>query len=1008
MTDIKTKSSKGGRWLRKLTWIAGILVVLLIVVCFVATSSAFLKGVILPKVSKALGAEVTVAEAQLSPFSHVLLRDLKIQPPGGDPLLTVQEIQANYSLWSIIGGNIAVSEVVIESPVVTVVENADGTCNLDVFSKATTKNAPPVPAKNPPATKPLQVDVKKVALNNATVRIVKNYANGGKDVTEVTGLNFAVTDLKNGQSGKIALAAALAVQKAAQTNAPAASLSAKLVGGFDLALTPDLKPASVKGNTTLTVGTATGPLADLNAFAATINCELTATDLKELALRFTKADAPLAEIRVSGPFDTAKSEGKLKLEITGIDQRVLNLAGAASGLDFGTTTFNCTNDIDLAKGGRMISLTGRFDLANLQVKQKDQVSPILSLHSDYAVTVDQTASTAVLQTLDLTGTQDSRVLLEIGLSSPMTLGWGGAGSALGDAALNLIVTNLNLADWKAFAGDAAPGGVLNLAVKLVAQKAGQQLAFQVQTHLDNLTTGTGTASVNQGNMHLLASGNVTGMKLVNLEDYQLEVTRQGQTLVKISGRGTLDSSTQAADFQVAVQTALAQLLAVPGAGPSEGAVGFTGHVTSQQKKIALTGELTLTPTERAKNTLQLNGNVDVGQPDAVTGSVKLTAVSLDLTSYYDLLSSIKQATNNQSVATSTTPASNPNQEPGAMKLPLNNFTVDLNIGHLYLREVDIANWQTTVLLDGGHVVVKPCQLTLNGAPIKATTDLNLGIPGYAYDIVFNAEAILLAPLVNSFAPDRKGQIAGTTTIGVQVKGAGVTGASLQKNLNGQFNFAATNLDLSIANVRSPLINSVINVIVGLPDLIRNPMASLSGLLGGTKKSGWADALTASPIEAINMQAVAGDGQVQLQTAEVRSAAFQALASGQINLASVLTNSTIEIPVNVGLSRSLAAQVGLVSANTPTNSVYVALPDFLKIEGTVGNPKANIDKLVLVKLAAETGGGVIKGIGGAGGEKAGSLMNAVGGLFGGTKSASTNSAPATTNASPASSLLKLFK
>ena len=78
----------------------------------VATSSAFLKGVILPKVSKALGAEVTVTDAQISPFSHVSLRDLKVQPPAGETLLTVQEIHANYSLWSIIGGNIAVSEVV--------------------------------------------------------------------------------------------------------------------------------------------------------------------------------------------------------------------------------------------------------------------------------------------------------------------------------------------------------------------------------------------------------------------------------------------------------------------------------------------------------------------------------------------------------------------------------------------------------------------------------------------------------------------------------------------------------------------------------------------------------------------------------------------------------------------------------------------------------------------------------------------------------------------------------
>lgn len=1002
-------SSKRGGWLRKLVWLAGILVVLLVVVYFVATSSAFLKGFILPKVGKALGADVTVADAQISPFSHVLLRNLKVQLPGGEPVLTVQEIHANYRLWSIIGGNIAVSEVVIESPVVTVVVNADGTCNLDAFTKTTTKESKPATPTPSTPSKPPQIDIKKVALNNATVRLVKNYANGGKDVMEVTGLNFTVSDLKNGQSGKIELAAAIAVQKAAQTNATAASLSATLMGGFDFALTPDLKPASARGSTTFTVSQATGPLTDLHDSAMTFNCELTATELKQLALRFTRADALLAEIRLSGPFDTAKSEGKLTLEISGIDKQALNLAGASSGMDFGTTTFNCTNDIALGKGGKLISLAGNFDLAHLQVKQKEQTSPTLDLHGDYAVTVDQTTQSAVLQALNLTGSQDSRALLQVGLSSPMTIGWGNASSPVGDASLNLIITNLNLADWKAFAGDAAPEGVLNLAVKLASQKAGQQLAFQVDTHLDNLTTGAGSASVNQGNVHVQASGGVTDMKLLKLDDYQLEVARQGQSLVKVSGSATFDSASRDADLQVAVQTALAQLLAVPGASPTDGAVGFKGHVTNKQKKITVAGELDLTPTGRAKNILQLDGNMDVTQTDAITGGFKLTAESLDVTPYFDLLSNLKSAaTNNQPVAsTGTTPAS-PDKEPEAMKLPLKNFTFALNIGHLFLREVDIANWQTTALLDGGQVVLKPCQLTLNGAPIKATTDLNLGVPGYTYDVAFNADAIPLAPLVNSFAPDRKGQIAGTTTIDAQVKGAGVTGANLQKNLTGQFNFATTNMDLAIPNIRSPLISSIINVIIGLPDLIRNPTAALGSLFGGTHKSGWTDALTSSPIDAITMQASVGEGKVQLRSAELRSPAFQALASGQIVLAPILTNSTIEIPVKATLSRSLASQIGLVGASTPANAVYVALPDFLKMEGTIGKPQTKIDKLALVELAVKTGGGIAGKIGGAGGEKASSALNALGGLFGGSKSTTTNSPSATTNSSPVSGLLNLFK
>ena len=70
---------KRRRWLRILGWLLLTLILLLLVVYFVATSSPFFKGVILPKVSKAMNATITVSDAGISPFSHVVLRDLKVQ-----------------------------------------------------------------------------------------------------------------------------------------------------------------------------------------------------------------------------------------------------------------------------------------------------------------------------------------------------------------------------------------------------------------------------------------------------------------------------------------------------------------------------------------------------------------------------------------------------------------------------------------------------------------------------------------------------------------------------------------------------------------------------------------------------------------------------------------------------------------------------------------------------------------------------------------------------------------
>ena len=56
----------GRRWLKWLVWIVGGLIVLVVVLYFVVTSSGFFKSVILPRVSTALHADVTVTDAEPS------------------------------------------------------------------------------------------------------------------------------------------------------------------------------------------------------------------------------------------------------------------------------------------------------------------------------------------------------------------------------------------------------------------------------------------------------------------------------------------------------------------------------------------------------------------------------------------------------------------------------------------------------------------------------------------------------------------------------------------------------------------------------------------------------------------------------------------------------------------------------------------------------------------------------------------------------------------------------
>ena len=95
-----------------------------------------------------------------------------------------------------------------------------------------------------------------------------------------------------------------------------------------------MKPDSAGGGLNLSVSQAGGAFSDFDAFSAALDCDVTPTEIKQLALHFQQAGAPLGELAVTGPFDAEKMEGKLDVALHGIDRRLLNLVGAKSGIEF--------------------------------------------------------------------------------------------------------------------------------------------------------------------------------------------------------------------------------------------------------------------------------------------------------------------------------------------------------------------------------------------------------------------------------------------------------------------------------------------------------------------------------------------------------------------------------------------------------------------------------------------------------------------------------------------------
>jgi hypothetical protein len=1108
-------------------WFGIIFLILLLVLYFVATSAAFLRSVILPRVGKSMNSTITVGDASISPFSKVVLKDLKVTPNGKETLLTAQELRARYSLFKIIGGNIKVDEVAIVAPVVQIVNAADGSSNLDPILASQKKETPKKEDEGKGGAP--KVDLKKFALNNATVRTIQHHANGKRDTIEISNVNVTLDDLRNGATARLAVGADINMANNPPDAQPG-SLAGKLNGNWTIAFSPELKPATVQGGGQLNVQNSSGALAELAGLTAQFTTDTTPTEIKQVALQFKKGNTALGEVRAHGPFDINKMEGLVNVLVLSIDRQVLNLAGAASGMDFGSTVINSTNQVQFANAGNAITAQGQLAVAKFSVKREAQTTPPMDVQLAYNVAVNNADKAVDVRAFTLNGVQGGRTVLKGDLTSPMRISFGGAAANAGDSTLRLVVDDLNLADWKALAADTDIAGKVSMTVNVLSQQSGKQLALDATSRIDGLAITVGSNRLQNVGIALRARGQAVDMKKITLPELRLETTHAGQPMLMLSGNAQTDTDAKTTDAQFTLDGALPAVLKAlsrPDAAATSGALhgllkvtqkgedqsvngkisvaSFNGHYGKQKfdnfglaadidggiqgtemtlRKLSgtLTGagkpgggfditgklneashtgqfelklanlnenavrpflepmfpgkqlvtiaingnasarmsgpddakinadfkvanlavrdpkkanpqtplavgfkleaaqkkdimelqncELALSPTQRAKNVVKITGRLDQSQTNAMQGDLKVTAETLDLTPYYDLVAGDKAPDAPASSGTpSAQPATSPgdaNKEPDPIKLPFRNTVADVQIARLFLREIDIANFRSTTKVDGSLVTMKPLEMSINGGPVDASVDLDLGVPGYKYDLVFKASRVPVEPLANSFSPDYKNQAKGELFADVSIKGAGTTGVNLKKTLTGQTSLLFTNANIQLASKWKPVF-FVIGTVLRVGDLTKSPIT-------------WLAADTAM-----------GDGKININRLVALSEAFVAESQGAIPIADVLTNSVLNLPLEISLRQSVAQRANLASANAPTNTDFVKIPTFARLKGTIGQPKADTDEKVILGILARSAAGVPGVVGG----DAGKLLQGIGGFLSGDRN--TNRAPANTNA-----------
>jgi hypothetical protein len=1034
--------------------LAALLLLVLVALWFVVTSPAFVKSFVLPRASRAIGAEITLDEVSVSPFRKVEGSGLKIQAPGREPLLQVERFRARYSLMGLLSRKLTVEEITVESPVIQMLQSANGQHNLGGLAPGK-QPAPSAPAKA--AGRPMQLNIRSVTLNRGIFRQSIHHADGRHESLAATNLNLALRDLASGSSGQLQFSAQFALEQQASPAAPVDRLSGVITNGFEFTFDSTMAPTRIKGANRVSVTQAEGRLRDLNAVTGGLDVELTPTELVKCAATFQQGARALGGFTLKGPLDLAKREGRLDLDIPGIDRQVLNLLGATRGWDFDQSAVNGRSTIHLSKGGQVVSSSGQFSVRRFAIKVNGKGNRPVNADLVFEANANLDQKKASLQTLRASATQDQRDLVRLTLDRPMDFSWDKGVSSFTKSTLSLTVTQFDLAEWAALL-DPALSGKINATLSLVAEAANQQMSLDLAARAQNLAHGAGEGRITQSLAQFRLNGTYThrdnGMALLgrfsmaNPGGVPTDALPSGYDA---SGEFDLD---QAADLLTVKRVALAfQLAGQPGgsvemsgkydtakrtgesnykiANLNQNAVrpwlgsafgrnrlltlslngtggaryqgaGNSAHkadlalsnlvvedaekrtplppVSAQVKlDVAVTpaavefreGLLAWPATPRAQNRADLKGTVSFTQ---ARGDLKLQADSLDVTPFFDLYAAPAPTPGS---APQPPPASPPAGEPASMKLPFQQQAFELAIGALYLRDLAVSNWATTVLIESGKVSVKPLQISLNGAPANGEILLDLGVPGYGYDLTLKAGGIPVQPLADTFLPATKGQYQGELVLDARVKGAGTTGASLQESLDGAVAFAFTNANIQLVSPKWQ------TLLVPIASLLRVPE------------------LASSPLRSADANLKLGGGRIEVTGANVLSDSYLATVKGGIPIADVLTNSPLNLPVQLALSRPLAQKASLIPDGAPTNTTHVALPDFVTVKGTLGSPSADLNKVALGSL-------LLRALPGGVGETAGQLLQGVqalgAGLLGGKTNVAGTNAPAT-NTAP--NLLDLF-
>lgn len=942
------------------------LIVFPTLVYFIGTSSWFLKSYVLPRLGRAIQAEIRTEDLTLN-SSSLEAKGLVIVAPGAEPALTCASLRLKFHLLKLLRGIIALEDVVIDGLNVQQIQSPKGTSNLDPILEVIL--APDKNSKRDEETI-VNLEVRGIEVRNAQWTSTRNHPTQGPRTIQIQHWNLSVTNLFTGSLASVASQAE--VRGSTQSDGSwdgTVSLDARVNLGLNGI------PSVLDLTQRMQVRNGSGSFKPIEGLSQSGRVALQNGNILPGGLTFEQSGTSVGSLDWQGKFDSKTLDTTLQLDLKSIElERVLLLSTGSAGSSQNGGRLSGKTEVHISNKGSQLRSHTQLRAHALTLRQSGKTAPPLDLDFQLDLASDLDRRTMQISGMNLVGKQQAREFLTGKQSGPWTIQWGANGTTAPDAVMDLVLSPMEATVWEAFLPEAFSAGQLQGTIQLQSKSNGSQIGMAARIDWQGLSLETGNGMRPIQRIRLSLDGSFSPTQGIDVSQLTLQLGQQDREFLRTDhsfgyrwpgdhfewkSLTTLQSDAQP---QAKSKTDLRIAMGARGI--------FDEHKTLQLEEF----RVELPPTSLVPtNELRAMGNLRLADPSAVGGSIAVRSEGFDGTPVYNLFNPQGKASSPSATESTTASKSNPfpQKEPEPLRWPMDVLDCDVQIRQAWLKEIHIQDLQLATHITASAIRLDPCRVQLNGGSFtgKGMYEGSNSVPRYQME--WKLMKLPIAPYARTLAPTLNALAEGQLFSSGSVSGVGWTGSNIKESLRAQ-------LVLGLANGQIKL-------------LPQNPKPS-GGFLSAQSLASMLKLpeLSQSTLTNFQVQIQSSNGGLDIDNTSFKADTLQADLSGRLKWSDNLADSELSIPVKLALERGIAEKANLVSQTTSQEDGYATLPPFLTVVGTLSKIDTRTDPAQVLKLSTRAAAGLLGNTAGNIVGGAGKALNSLGNFLTGKKDSTSTS------------------